>query len=1427
MAKLNKYKIVNFRYGEKKERLMCQDTVEFFGENTQIEATNSLGKTTTIQTILQSINPLMDIGGRKAVDLYTQTEPMFSVTEWILNDNVSKLITGVALRRKAGKDNVGKLGLYDLFSFTIFNGVDDEYIDIDDLNILYEDDDRTKCLTLSQLEEKLNSFKNLYPNRVNIFKKQRRKEYKDFIYKFGFDVNETCNILAELNVEENSLTNFLNNCKTVDALIKNKLIPIIDEKLINSNTGVKRIDELKENVANLYNAFKENQSLLTEYKDYSVFAEKLEVLNDLCTNLLDKKRIVEDDKLNLAYALNVLSDEIENLVDEISKKDKENIELKEKINQFEYLEDCVDYTGKLNKLNEVRSSLASKEENLNNQTTELKQVKNKLYELDIEDLKDEQTELMAEESKLSAKIEKAKMKETEISQKINNLGYSLNCKYTETLKQKSKELNDFKKKKSEIEKELNTKNNEYNKNFKEQEVLKAFKVKNETSISYLNKRVEEIETVLKNKNLEIVTSSELEEEIKEIEEECAGIVEKIKDLKKSSNDFDSETLELKGKVQDLEKDLIKIENKLEILINKKNEFNKIKNTIEEVQLDEISLDSPNLKENIEKYINKFEEEVSNLIVKENTIKNLLETLNSNKGINLDKELIEELRKHDIDPISGLEYILNVDMSDDEKSDLLNKNPLLTYSIIITRREYNNLVKVKLNTILENVIPVLVREDLLEDDNSLNQNNIVSYDKLNILSNFNKALINKEEIENLINLKHKELEDLKDLRNKNKKQVNNLISLKKIALDDDFSLEKESELELEKQSMEETNNKYKKEISKLEARRNDIIKEISDLNENLNNLKSKKTELGAIINSLSEKEQLRGDLQSLSTELRDVEKQISNKEIELLNLKNNIDKDTLYKDDLIANISKKEIVFNNLNKESELYKSYSVGELIDNEIDILKAEFDEFRKNGVLDELSELNDRLVKVKKDIDKNKGKIEEINKEIDTTVSTLNTVSDREILKKQRKSLSSNIKALEKDIRKLEKEESKNETLVEEKKKDVLKKYNKEAIECYEKQVFKTIIANLKEEIVENNKIIEKLKKEKDDFEKVLLKNEDYIIRNLHIKSSLVIKKEDVVDVIKSLLDNFNKNIKLYNKISEEIDEKKTEVISFVSNNQHISFAKERIKSVKSNLTFKDTIISILDSINKLKDKLEADKDNLENEKNTIIGFIKDFCKEVFRSFEELNSSARLNGEQLFKIHLPNEDKINYDHIADIVENSIKSDNENTAISRINTYTLINNLVNISSLKVEVMKFELSGKKHKINWKDINKFSSGGQVFCIAFILLSVVMDFKTSELRIEFKNVSKFLLLDNPFGKISEASFLEQVFELSKKFDIQIISLTHLQNLSIRKQFNRIYRMDIRKTVSGKEYVTIDTIKESVKISDFLVGKKETSLDLFSIN
>lgn len=80
------------------------------------------------------------------------------------------------------------------------------------------------------------------------------------------------------------------------------------------------------------------------------------------------------------------------------------------------------------------------------------------------------------------------------------------------------------------------------------------------------------------------------------------------------------------------------------------------------------------------------------------------------------------------------------------------------------------------------------------------------------------------------------------------------------------------------------------------------------------------------------------------------------------------------------------------------------------------------------------------------------------------------------------------------------------------------------------------------------------------------------------------------------------------------------------------------------------------------------------------------------------------------------------------------------------------------------------------------------------------------------SKVLIMDNPFGPITSEHLLKPLFEISKKYNTQMICLTDVKGHAIYDRFNLIYSLNIEREVGREEeYLDLRTIKKDIQAEE----------------
>ena len=80
------------------------------------------------------------------------------------------------------------------------------------------------------------------------------------------------------------------------------------------------------------------------------------------------------------------------------------------------------------------------------------------------------------------------------------------------------------------------------------------------------------------------------------------------------------------------------------------------------------------------------------------------------------------------------------------------------------------------------------------------------------------------------------------------------------------------------------------------------------------------------------------------------------------------------------------------------------------------------------------------------------------------------------------------------------------------------------------------------------------------------------------------------------------------------------------------------------------------------------------------------------------------------------------------------------------------------------------------------------------------------------SKFLVIDNPFGKMSSKHLLDGLMLILEKFNVQTICLSDISQSSITNQFKVIYQMSLKTgKYTDKIYLTTDNVIKNSELTE----------------
>ena len=444
-----------------------------------------------------------------------------------------------------------------------------------------------------------------------------------------------------------------------------------------------------------------------------------------------------------------------------------------------------------------------------------------------------------------------------------------------------------------------------------------------------------------------------------------GANEVVSDINNRINELDDKKDSNEKLIIMLTEDKFKIQSNIKELSSKRNQLLKINDLIENTFKDlGIEVHLLNTADSIKKQINlkinqlNVEEEKLNAI-KFNKINELNKVENST-DINIDPSLEAALKLLNIEFEFGFNYLIDLDYSFEKKIELINKCPLLPYSVIISEKDFEKLKKNKLECHINSTTPILIRETSNNIDLEIS-NNIVSSKFINLIASFDYMLLDENKRAEIV----KNLNDKLEKINKNIEfigtQKRKLIKVLSV-ITDDFD---KDNINL----YEDKINSYELEINDIEMRISNCNKDNIKIKEDKFNLNNEKDKSMGLINTLenflsdievicNEQDKLshhkeyivllKDKMQTTENDIKNIKEKVALISENLLDLKFNLE--VLVKDE-------KEV-----NKILLEFKNYVDGSLINMDINDMINEFNELKKSSNANDILEL-DNLISIHKE--------------------------------------------------------------------------------------------------------------------------------------------------------------------------------------------------------------------------------------------------------------------------------------------------------------------------------------------------------------------------------------------------------------------------------------------------------------------------------
>lgn len=1441
MAKISKIRFVNFTYND--NRHIYDQTFDFYnGEDTLLNLQNGGGKTVLVQMMLQPVIPKQKLKDRLFKSYFTNSKaPVYIMIEWIPDGSSKRVMTGIGVKRVLGKNIEDESESLKVVTFiSEYGGGGGHWpsgssFDIKNIELLEEERGITRLIEFERVVRNLSNAEK-EGNPVWVFRwdmPDDKKEYARRLLTYKINQLEWKNLMVRINEAEAGLNSFFNDCKTNSVLIKKWFIPTIEEQLNKNGNFVENIKELIKNHAE---QLVKNEDILREREIFESFKRKSsELVRSLngYGELLEKS---EKNKTGLGNACVFVNGTIKALGIQREELAAGVRQVEEDIKELEYEKLSGEYheiSGDLQQLKENSEQTGVK---IADRSAELKELEYKKNLLMCARLRDELKNLNSRVAKFETELEKESLQQEDIKNIINDIEYSLKEKYGEKLTGLEKTIDGLKRQLAEEKDKLAGQLAECEK------IKKKISAENEALIGIRGRiaAFDEAGGALKAAYPDFGPAKNIH-----TGEYDTGSMEALKSrLDTEEAQIEKSLLEIKEKrvgnqreIELLEKECRELRDQYPALAIEKSRKESAHRTFES-ERDAIHMlirsyqpgeDSLFDKEQLLVSLNTDREKYNKLVNDKNLENSILKKQSglyeSGKVFELPEELKQIFNDGNIFIEFGYEWLRSIPDNKNAKLRLVRNNPFLPYSLIVSQKDFKQLRETEFKAVLSSIIPILEKEKLEKAVAVRSRNSVHSIGSLDFLISFDDRLLNRSYLKEICEEISVRIDKNNEIIRHAKEALKN-IELAVFRLEG-FSYTKESvemlinEIksiggELEK-SAAGIADREARIISVKKAETADMAMESSLVNERNRFIRKKGDILGFMgrcggySGDLADKKlkeeylkELEAGLESLEKDISKTREAISDESLKIANMTADLEKDR-----------------HNFQK----YGAARPGKLMEEEIEKLESKLAVYTSK-ISGKIQTLRDILEDYKRQRGEKQQALAALQMEEHLYMGKEFTEYEYESLKEEAGRINRILSELS---------GAKNEIQfkIAERNSDV-----------------KYMLKSIKERCgYAEPKRREYIRDVDYEREKALLKGR---LKGFEKELSLLGKQENNLQRIRYVLEeyaSFGAKINEPQQIEGDLDEHASKLIREYKEiaalvNDHRSSLASGYSELESEFTgkaelFKSLFKSILEGekryqpayalnafsraylqIDRKLEQHSIDMRKIDDMEACIIDNTLSYLKNVYDEMNSIdrNSTIDVDGKRckMLIISLPEKDAMETVSLKEYLRHTIMNcvglykqgkSVEGLLNNEISTYDLFDRLVGINKTEITLIKIEPNRLKKK-TWKQVIEENSGGEKFVSAFVVFISLLTYMRGENLLGADMESKVLIMDNPFGPITSEHLLKPLFEISKKYNAQMICLTDLKEHTIFDRFNLIYSLNIEREVGREdEYIEVRTIKKDV--------------------
>lgn len=1434
MAKIGKIRFVNFTYND--NRHIYDQTFDFYnGEDTLLNLQNGGGKTVLVQMMMQPVIPKQKLKDRNFKGYFKNTKaPVYIMIEWILDDSSKRVMTGIGIKRVLSKNIDDDSDSIKVITF-ISEYEGESSFDIKNIELLEEEKGIVRLIEFDRVLKNLSTAEKEGKD-VWLFRwdyADDKKEYAKRLKNYKINQLEWKNLMVKINEAEAGLNSFFNDCKTTGSLIKKWFIPTIEEQL---NRNGSLVENIKELIKNHTEQLVKNEDMIREREIFEDFKMKSRVLYESLNEYKDILSRYENNKKELGNAFLFVNDKIKSIERE-KEEIVQNVKVMENnIKELEYEKLSGEYHQVFDVLEQLRHSAFETDKKMDELKAEISKLEYTKNLLLCSKLRDEVKNLNSKIAKYETELHKESLQQEDIRSIINDIEYSLKEKYREKVLELEKTIDNEKR-------HLTDENSRLSKSMSDYEITKE-------EISKINDRLidirgriavfEESEKSLKAAYPDFspvrnINTHELDEE--SISSIKALLAEEEADIEKSLTELSAGHIENQSRIEKLERQIKEIRDRYPLLVIEKNkyesEYHKFENEknviVKIIRSCQLSEDYLYNKEKLLIPLNSDKEKFSKLIGDKNLENSILgrqyKIYESGKAFELSEDLKKILEDNNILVEFGYEWLKSLPENKNSKLKLVRNNPFLPYSLIVSHKDMECIRGLEFKGVISPVIPVVERESLENAIEIKSRNSIHSLPDIDFLIAFDDRILNKNYLKEIC-------DDITDKISKNNEIIRTAQdALKNTELDilkvEEFSYTKDAVI------------KMSEEISRIVKELEESTFKITDMEAETVLIKNKdKDEMTAKTELLNRKNRflrkreeiygffarceaysldLKGKKQKEEAlKIKKSEMEILDKEI--VNIKEGINGHSLK----ITNISAA------LEKAGNNYQRYSDakhGNYINAEVEELESKLASYTSQ-IGAKIQTIRDILEDYKKDRNEKQRKIDSYGIEESRYMGMEYSQFELEGINGQLAEINGILGELN---------ESKNsiQFKIAEKNSDL--RYMKKSImdKCgYDEPKQREYIRDMEFEKEKNS-----LKIKQKDLEKQLsrMKSQENNLQRVRFALEEYSLYAPLVTEIRAVESDINEHVLKLVKEHKELagmanNARNSLTDTYMEAENEFTGKAEMFKSLFNSILDGDKKYQPVHAMNALERvylqidrKLEqhsVDIKKIDSMESCIIDNTLSYLMNVYDEMNSIdrNSTIDVDGKRckMLIINLPQKENLESISLKEYLRNTIRNcvsvykqgkSLDNILANEISTFDLFDRLVSINKIEITLIKVEPNKLKKK-SWKEVIEQNSGGELFVSAFVVFISLLTYMRGENLLGSNMESKVLIMDNPFGPITSEHLLKPLFEVSKKYNTQLICLTDLKEHTIFDRFNLIYSVNIEREIGREEeYIELKTIKKDI--------------------